>query len=212
MDADVTYGLAMSCALPALVGFWRYNKIPRAFHLFIYMMVLTMLIETIVYVNNKFPQHGSYWPLAVNIYTLLNFWVFLYFIRMSGYLAKKTMQWLFVAAIAVAVFNFIYEQNSVFKIFFYLLCYVSAIMLIICIDILSRQTTAIKYKLINNFWFWFSSFSIVYNSFTLLIFGLYFFAMFNTPKGKAIGTIHHFANMICYVFFTVAILKIPKKK
>ena len=85
-------------------------------------------------------------------------------------------------------------------------------MLYVSINILSRQTIAIKYKLINNCWFWISSFSIIYNAFTLLIFGLYFFAMFNTPKGKAIGDIQHFANLVCYVFFAVAIIKIPEKK
>ena len=174
-------------------------------------MILAVLIETIIYISIKFPQYGGYWQLAVNIYTLVNFVLFLYFTQINGYLSKKAMQWLLAFACLVCLFNYLYE-HTVLKTFFYLLCFVSAIMLYVSINILSRQTIAIKYKLINNCWFWISSFSIIYNAFTLLIFGLYFFAMFNTPKGKAIGDIQHFANLVCYVFFAVAIIKIPEKK
>jgi hypothetical protein len=211
MDAKVTYALAMSCLVPALAGIYQYKKIQRTYHPFIYMMILTVVVETIVYFA-KDSVFEAYWPLAVNLYTLVNFTLYLYFTKINGYINAGSMRWLFVTAIAVCLFNFMYEKYTVLRPFFYLLCYVSSVMLIISIDILSRQTMAIKYKMANNFWFWHSSFSIIYNAFTLLIFGLYFFAMFNTPKGKAIGTIHHYANLICYVFFAVAIFKIPKRK
>lgn len=210
MNADITYILSMSCVFPAAVGIYRYNKIERKYHSFIYMMILAVLIETIIYISIKFPKYGGFWQLAVNIYTLLNFVLFLYFTHTNGYLSKKWMQGLFVAACLVSLFNCMYE-HSFFKTFYYLLCFVSAIMLIISIDILSQQTTVIKYKLINNCWFWISSFSIIYNAFTLLIFGLYYFAI-SGAKGKAIGEIQHFANLVCYLFFAVAILKIPEKK
>jgi hypothetical protein len=211
MNADITYILAMSCVLPALTGIYRYHKIHSKYHPFIQMMILAVLIETIIYISIKFPKYGGYWQLAVNIYTFVNFALFLYFTNINGYLSKRWMQWLLAIGAVVCVFNYMYE-HTVLKTFFYLLCFVSAIMLIISIDILSRQTMVIKNKLINNCWFWISSFSIIYNAFTLLIFGLYYFAMFNTPKGKAIGEIQHFANLICYLFFAVAIIKIPEKK
>jgi hypothetical protein len=210
MNADITYMLAMSCVLPALIGIYRYNKIHSRYHPFIQMMILAVLIETIIYISIKFPKYGGYWQLAVNIYTLLNFALFLYFTQINGYLSKKAMQWLFAVACFVSLLNYMYE-HTILKTFFYLLCFVTAAMLIISIDILSRQTTEIKLKLVNNFWFWLSSSSIIYNAFTLLIFGLYFFALFSTPKGKAIGEIQHYANLVCYVFFAIAILKIPEK-
>lgn len=211
MNPDITYILSMSCALPAAAGLYRYHTISSKYHPFIYMMILAALIETIIYIHIKRPEYATFWQLAVNIYTLLNFILFLYFTNINGYLKKSWMQLLLATGLLVSIFNYLYEQ-SVFKTFFYLLCFVSAVMLLISIDILSRQTMAIKYKLVNNCWFWISTFSLIYNAFTLLIFGLYFFAMFNTPNGKAIGTIQHFANLLCYLFFTVAIVKIPEKK
>ncbi|MFT3979800.1 MAG: hypothetical protein QM687_04965 [Ferruginibacter sp.] len=211
MNPDITYMLAMSCVLPAIAGIFRYNKINSKYHPFIYMMILAVFIETTIYLSIKHPEYSAYVQLPVNIYMLLNFSLFLFFVQRNGYLGKRAMQWLLVTAGMVCIFNAVYEQ-TVFRTFFYLLCFVSAAMLIISIDILSRQTMVIKYRLANNFWFWLSSFSIIYNAFTLLIFGLYFFAIFDTPRAKAIGNIQHWANMICYIFFTVAILKIPDKK
>jgi hypothetical protein len=203
----------MGCVLPAAVGMYRYNKMDSKYHPFIYMMILTMLIETIIYSSNKFKfaGYGGFWQLAVNIYMLLNFGLFLYFTKTNGYLNKRVMQGLLVLACIVSVFNYFYE-HTVLRTFFYQLCFVSVTMLLISIDILSRQTMAIKYKLVNNFWFWFSSFSIIYNALTLLVFGLYFFAMHDSPKAKAIGVIQSFTNTICYIFFAVAMLKIPEKK
>jgi hypothetical protein len=211
MNEDISFLLAMVCILPAATGIYRFKKIDSRYHSFIYMMILVVLLETIIYIGVKFPEFGKFSRVSINIYMLLNLSLFLYFVNQNNYLGKKTMQFLMSLALLIALFNYIHE-GSFIKTFYYLLCFVSAVMLMISIDILSRQTMAIKYKLVNNCWFWISSFSIIYNAFTLLIFGLYYFAMFNTPKGKAIGEIQHIANLVCYVFFAMAILKIPEKK
>lgn len=210
MNADITYLMAMSCVLPAAAGIYKYKGINSRYHPFIYMMILDVVVETIYYLAFKFPELGRFPQVTVNIYMVLNFGLFLYFVYINDYLSKKAMQLFVAIALLFGVFNYIY-LGTIYAPFFYLLCYVSAIMLIISIDILSRQIMAIKEKLTDNFWFWVSSFSILYNAFTLLIFGLYIFAMFDTPNGKAIGIIQHFVNVACYVFFAVAIYRIPEK-
>lgn len=211
MSADIKYILAMCCVLPAIAGIYRYNKIDSKYHPFIYMMVLTAVTETIIYLSQKFPAFRYFPSVTANIYMLANFSLFLYFVNINGYLNKKGMQFFFAVATLVCVINYIY-LHTFFLAFYYLLCYVSACMLVLSIEILSRQTMAIKHKLVNNFWFWFSSFSIIYNAFTLLTFGLYVFAINDTAKGKAIGALQIFSNTVCYIFFIVAMLKIPKKK
>lgn len=210
MNTDIKYMLAMSCVLPALIGIFRYNKIHCKYHPFIYMMILTALIETIYYSAYKFPQLGMLPKLAVNTYMLVNFALFLYFVYLNNYISKRLLQWLLAVACLVCIFNYAY-LGTFLQAFSYLLCYVSAVMLIISIDILSRQIMATKEKLVNNFWTWVSSFSIIYNAFTLLIYSQLFFAVTNKQYINPIANIHHFANLICYVFFAVAMLKIPKK-
>jgi hypothetical protein len=210
MNEDISYYMAMTCVLPAATGIYKYKKIDKKYHPFILMMLLDVVVETIIYLSVKYPGLAMVSRLAVNLYMLLNFGLFLYFVHINSYLTKKTMQLLIIIAVLIGIFNSLYN-GTLFTPFFYLLCFVCAVMLIISIDILSRQIMEIKFKLVNNFWFWVSSFSILYNSFTLLIFGLYVFAMSETPNGKAIGSIQHFVNVACYVFFAVAIFRIPEK-
>lgn len=209
MSEEVTYVLAMTCLLPAIAGIWRYKKMHPEFRPLVYMMVFAVLLETVLYVAKKY-GYIIYALPVVNLYMLLNLSFFLYFVKINRYINEKMMRGLLVTALAVLMFNYIHEEYNMLKVYYYLMCFVSLVMLAIVINILSRQTMVVKYKLVNNFWFWFSSFSIIYNAFTLLIFGLYFFAMSDSPKGKAIGVIHHFVNAACYLFFTLAIFKIPQ--
>ena len=211
MNVDIRYLLSMSCVLPAVVGIYRYNKIDRKYHPLIYMMMLTAVIETIFYIALKFAALHIPTRFVVNIYMLVNFFLFLYFVQINNYISKRALQWLLVFAGIICLFNYIYERTFL-KAFPFLLCYVSAVMMIISIDILSRQIMVIKQKLANNFWVWVSIFSIIYNAFTLLIYSQLFFAVTNKQNVNPIANIHHFANLVCYVFFAVAIFKIPEKK
>jgi hypothetical protein len=211
MNADITYILSMSCVIPTIAGFYRFKKIDKKFHAFIYMMMLVVLLETWIYLGKQFPALGSLSRLPINIYMLLNLGLFLFFVYSNAWLSKKKMQLLLVVALAVAIFDCIY-YNSVFKLFLYLLCFVSVVMLIISIDILSKQIMEIQYKLANNFWFWFSSASVLYNAFNFLIFGVLVFSLIETKNGKSIADIQHFTNAFSYLLFAIAILKIPAKE
>jgi hypothetical protein len=201
----------MSCVLPAIAGIYRLNKIDKKFHAFIYMMILVVLLETWIYLSVYHLALGWYSRLPLNVYMLLNLGLFLAFVYANGYLNKTKVQLLIVAAFAVAIFDFV-VYNSVFKLFLYLLCFVSVVMLIISIDILSKQIMEIKYKLANNFWFWFSSASVLYNAFNFLIFGVLVFSLYETKNGKSIADIQHFTNVLSYLLFTIAIFKIPAKE
>ena len=211
MNADITYILAMSCVVPTLAGIYRFKKIDKKFHAFIYMMILVALLETWIYLGIKFPALSSLSRLPINVYMLLNLGLFLFFVYSNGWLSKIKMQLLLAAALAVAVFDCIY-YNGIFKLFLYLLCFVSVVMLIISIDILTKQIMEIKSKLANNFWFWFSSASVLYNAFNFLIFGVLVFSLYETKNGKSIADIQHFTNALSYLLFTIAIFKIPTKE
>jgi hypothetical protein len=210
MNAELTYLMAMSCSLPAGTGIARIKKIEKKYHPFIYMMALDTIIETIFYLAFKFPALGSFPKLAVNLYLLLNLGLFLYFVYLNNYLTKKWMQWLFASALLVGTANYFYT-GTLFQTLTVLFCYACLVNLIVSIDILCRQIMVLNEKLLNNFWFWFSSVYILYNAFNLLIFGQYFYALAYTENGKAIGNIQHFINVACYLFFTVMIIRIPPK-
>lgn len=212
MSKELLYLMAMSCVLPVAAGVFRFREIDSKFHPFIYMKLLDVMIETFLFVHKKVPVIGQYPYAALNLYMILNFCLFLVLVCGNNYLSTRAGKLLVLLALMIAGVNFIYNGYNFSQTFFYLLCFVSAAMLLISIDILSRQVMEIRDRLANNFWFWFSSFSILYNALNLLIFGLYFLTMFGTPGGKAIANIQHFVNVACNIFFTVAVLKIPIKR
>lgn len=204
--------MTMSGLLPLAAGIYRFKEMDKKFHPFIYMILLDVLIESFLFLQKETAFFGRHFLVWLNLYMILNFGLFLMLVCSNKYLGKKAAEVLILAAFITGVFNFVYNKNSLSEVFYYVLCFVSAAMLIISIDILSRQVMEIKEKLVNNFWFWFSSFSILYNAMNLLIFGLYFFAMYNSPNGEAIPIIQHFVNVICNIFFVVAVFKIPLRK
>ena len=211
MNADVKYILSMSCVLPALVGIYRFNKIHKKFRPFIYMMLLDTVIETIYYLASKFALVSNFSKMAVNIYILFSFALFLYLVYINGYLTKKVKQALLIAAFIIAAINYFY-LGTMFKTFTVLFCFIWSLSLIISIDILSRQIMALNEKLLNNFWFWVSSAYILYNAFNLLVYGPVFFLNPDPRNGEAIGNIQHFANAASYIFFAIAIFRIPEKR
>lgn len=200
----------MSCTIPAAAGIYRFKKTGNKFHPFVFMMLCDMAIETIYYLSIRFPAMGSFPQLAVNMYVLINFALFLYLVHINNYLGKKLMQLLFSLALLIAVINCLYA-GTLFRSFTVLFCFIWSVNLIISIDILSRQIMALNEKLFNNFWFWVSSAYILYNAFNLLVFIPVFFTTIDATNGKAIGNIQHFVNVACYLFFAIAILRIPAK-
>lgn len=198
--------IGLSCIIPAAIGLYFYKKMDTTFHPFVGMAVLTIVVEMINYLALRFPLIGKIQPIAINLYMLVNFSLYLLLLCRGGYIRRKGRVLLLIIAMMVAIFNLLYNKTVLLPLF-YLLCFVSSIMLFASIDILSKQIFTMKRKLADSFWFWFSSTAILYNAFNLLIFGIYIFAMFNTPAGKAIGNIQHFGNLACQLLFAFAMTK-----
>lgn len=200
--------IGLSCIIPAIIGIYLYRRMDKSFHPFVWMALLTLIPELLHRGALNNAGFVKPWLVSINLYMLLNFTCYLLLVYKGGYLKRKAVYIFFGGAIAVGVVNFLYNASnqSAFSPLLYLLCYVSTIMLFTAIDILSGQVLAVRVKLINNFWFWFSSTVIIYNAFNLLIFGSYVFAMSATPTGKAIGNIQHFANLACQLLFAVAMI------
>jgi hypothetical protein len=201
---------SFACLLPLLIGLIRYKKIDKKYHPFIYVMLADFTIELLLLIFNKSLFPKSYNNVAFHIYFLLYFYFSLQFCYTNKFISKKITTTLLAIALPVMLFND-WFNNWVMMFPYYFLSFMSAVMLFMYINILSKQVLAVNSKLRNNFWFWVSSFSILYHAFTLLIFGLYFFSLFNTPNGRSILEIHHYVNALSYIAFAFAILIIPAK-
>jgi hypothetical protein len=203
--------MGMTCIIPAAIGLYKYKGMDKKFHPFVAMMILTVMVEIISYIAEKNNLFQKFDRIPGNLYMLPNFVFFLYLVWKNGYLKKIPAQLFFLIALLLVVVNLICN-NSFLGPWLYALCFVSSVMLFVAVDILSKQVLSVKIKLVDNFWFWFSSTSVLYNAFNLLIFGNYSFALFGTSVGKAIGTIWHFVNIACQLLFAFAMIKTPVGK
>jgi hypothetical protein len=209
MDKNTEMILGMSCIIPCIVGIIKYTKIEKKYIFFIYIMWLDFFVEfSNIILKKVFLIKNT--TFGINTYLIINFIFFLILILQNKFIQKKIVFILIALSIIIAVGNNLYN-NSFSKFNFFVLCFVSICKLFISIHILSRQIFETYIKPLNNFWFLFSCCAIVYDAFTLLIFGLYFFSLFSTEGGRTVVYIHHFINVFCYLFFAFVILKIPKK-
>ncbi len=193
----------MSCVIPAVLGIIKLNRVNGKYYPFIFMMILDVFVELL----NFFTGNMEF----INLYLFLTFGLFLYFVNINKYLSKRWMEIFLASAIVLLAFNML--KNGVLSaLSYYEVCFISTILLFVSIDVLSSQVFSVKISLVKSFWFWFGIGSILMYGYSLLLFGLYFFTLKNTPQGKAIGDIWNFVNMLCYVFYSVAILKIPVAK
>jgi hypothetical protein len=207
MSLDLRFFITLIIAFPALVGLCKFKRVDKSFHPFIFMIWLQVFTEIINYCCKKNLLQPFVHTININFYILFNFCLYLLFIYEHKYIKKSTALYTILAALIVAILNLVFVKPI--SILFYLLSFVSVVMLLTAIDILSKQIMSTINKTKNSFWFWFSSTTIVYNAQTLLIFSIYFFALFNTAGGKAVGNIQTFINAACHIFFGIAMLNIP---
>ena len=83
--------LSLMCFLPACLGIFKYKRIEKKLHPFIFMMILDFLIEFTFNSVLKFSVTRYFNQLIVNLYMLLNFSIFLYLVFINGFISKKLM-------------------------------------------------------------------------------------------------------------------------
>ncbi len=202
--------MRFACFLPLIIGLLNIKKIDKKYYPFIFMMLADSVVELIGYILSFISSPKWFLSLCFNIYLPTYFFLSLQFVYLNKFISKKTRSILFITSLPVLLFNFWINKGE-FQFPFYYLSFISPVMLFIFINVLSMQVLAINNKLILNFWFWVSSFSILYHAFTLLIFGLYYFSLFNTPNGRSILSIHHYVNALTYIVFAFSIFLLPSK-
>jgi hypothetical protein len=210
MSSNYKEILGLACLFPSIIGLFRYKRIDRKYHQFVYIMLADSIIELFSTSFNLLMLSKKYINVGFHIYFPIYFYFSLQFFIANKFISKKIKTTLLATFLPVMLFNDWYN-NWAIMFPFYFLSFMSTVLLFIYINILSKQILAVNNKLKYNFWFWVSSFSILYHAFTLLIFGLYFFSLFDTPNGRSILEIHHYVNALSYIAFAFAILIIPAK-
>jgi hypothetical protein len=210
MTKTLQYILGFTCLIPCMVGIYKHKKIDKKYHPFIYMIVADFIIESINFLIKYVFKINLLSQLHFNFYLFIYFYLFMKLAYLNNFITKKTRNILFFVWAIVAICNTILNEsfNELYRLVF---VFSAIVALYIYTNILSVQILEVNTKITKNFWFWASSFSILYNAFLILLFNLIFFSFAKTPNGRAILNIHYYINAITYLFFAYAIYIIPEK-
>lgn len=193
--------MQMSCIIPATIGLCLFNKIPAKY----YPLCLMMIVDVVAEIYN----HGTQTKVLFNLYGFVNFVLFITFVYSNDFLSKRIFQLLILVAIICSGSIFL-KHGILAKPIYTVISLFYSIILFIAINILSKQIFAIKERLVNNFWFWFSVSCVLYYGYAMLLFGLSILDLKNTPYYQSMNNIWTFVNLAYYVLISVAIFKTTK--
>ncbi len=202
--------LGFTCLIPCIIGLYKHKKIEQKYHPFIYMVIADFLIEVInIFIKYTF-KVVFLSDLHFNLYMFISFYFFMKLAYLNNFITKKIRNILFICWGFFAICNTILNESFI-ELYRLVFVFSAIVSLYIYTNILSVQILEVNTKITKNFWFWASSFSILYNAFLILLFNLVFFSFAKTPNGRAILNIHYYINAITYLVFAYAIYIIPEK-
>jgi hypothetical protein len=210
MTKTLQHVLGLTCLIPCIIGFYKSKKIEQKYLPFIYMIIADFVIEVINLLVKYVFKFQYFSQLHFNFYLFIYFYLFMRLAYLNNFITKKTRNILFSCWGIVAICNTILN-GSFIELNRLVFGFSAIIALYIYTNILSVQILEVNIKITKNFWFWASSFSILYNAFLILLFSLVFFSFAKTPNGRVILNIHYYINAITYLFFAYAIYIIPEK-
>lgn len=207
---DPSFALAMSCAVPAAVGLYKYKQMDARFHLFVFALLLAVTTELAVEVVFRTGKSFLYYPIG-NFYYLVNVLLYHYFFsRFSQHQNKRNQ-------LAVSVFFvFCWLCNCVYAsplktLFLYTAVVYAIFILVSSVNLLSRQVFNTRIPVFKNPLFYISSGCILFNSYFLFTQTVYFTIQQEGSLANSVYFIEKYINAFTYLVFTIGVLWIPKK-
>jgi len=112
MNPVITFALAMSCTIPALIGLIRYAKIDSAFHPFIWVVVYDFITELIAGLPIILKQDENSMYAVYTFYPFISSFLYLLFFYRIHLIRSKLFVWAFplsaflvYAVVSIVVFH-----------------------------------------------------------------------------------------------------------
>ena len=203
------YFSALTCAFPAILGFFYRNRFSKSFHPFVYILILAFFTELLA-ILSEIIQLPFIKSSAYNVYIIVSYALFLYLFFLNNIFKKNTVILLFVIVLISNIIELMIlskgEMLMVSSIF------ESIIITIGCLKIISIEIFKTNRNLHQNF------LSIV--AFSTIVLSL--FDIFNSTIGYIvtlpyslkfnISIIYKTVNGLYYLVLTYAFYRLIWKK
>jgi hypothetical protein len=203
MQLSLTFLLAMSCGLPAIVGLFQYRQAEDNIKPFIYIVWLAFLTELIAKfgVTLFAPKLTG---AVYNLYIPLNFSFYLLFFYKNKIINKQKMQ-LFLAASLLVWVGCIAYKHSLQIVAMYAQMFNAIIIVLLAIELLTKQVFQFRQPLHKNLFFWFVCGCVLQSLFFILIATLLLLGTDYDALRTKMYFIYGFANALTYLIFMIAL-------
>lgn len=203
----LNFDLAISCVLPAIAALATFKKIPPSYQPFIYTIWLAVVVEIIakIYLRSALGLAIDY-----NLFFIANLILFLWFFRVNKIFSKTTCYW--ILGFAVLLHSFEIYQAGYFKMCMITSGFESVVILIGCINLLSRIILETHRSLLIDFEFIVLIATIINCSFDLLNISISWVMPLESILQNKVARIYYVVNAFSYLLIFYGILCLKWKK
>ncbi|MEO8711361.1 MAG: hypothetical protein ABI405_04510 [Parafilimonas sp.] len=216
MGETLSFILALSCGIPAVIGVFKWKNISKRYHSFIILMIVSVLSELIVGIAKLEFNFSQITPPVYNLYFAAEYFLYLVLYKDFQLFSFKTFMALVITGMLLLALDFIFlESGNSIKVLWqtiplYAEIVLSLIIFFPSIKLLSLQVFQ-KTPFITNPKNFIAIGTILIKAYTILDFS---FMLIKLPMFLSLLSynIFQFINPFCYLIFTWAILCIPRKQ
>jgi hypothetical protein len=211
MNDKTSFILAMSCALPALLGLTKYRNSAYNYRPFLLLMIIAMITELIAGIPVLVSKNYVPLRLVYAFYPTIEIFLILLFFKRNKIVAYKNFAWFVTLTVAlIYIISFLYTHTTNNTATNYCDISTTVIILILSVKMLSNEIFETKIMAFKNPKMIISFGYIFFNSFELLG---QVFLHFNSQRNIYLNIfmVYQIPNMLSYLIFTWAIIWIPTK-
>jgi hypothetical protein len=215
MDDTLRFILSLSIGFAVIIGIVRFRRIDSAYYPFIYNIIVALLVEILNRILTV-RGHPSAFMLLLNIFSYIDFFLFLWLFHNWGLFNRKKSTFIAIAG----TFFIIWLLNNILvtgfikhNLYFFILY--SFALIFFSVNTFNKAVVHERSSIFRNPKFWICLGIIIFYSFFIVTVstGLSLF-MHNVSVEfrRGLQAISVFSNLLVNLLYAVAVLWIPRKK
>lgn len=199
---------AFSIALAAILGIFRYRKVDRVFHPFIYLCWVAFATEIITRIY-FYPRALT--AYSANVYSIAEFSLILWLMWRWRVIGRTAFWWINLILLLLWCTEFLlFDRFEAYASYFNIIY--ALVILLVSIKCLSWRLTAERGNLIRSPYLIICFSFIIYFSVATIVNAFWFYGYHGSLNfSKAVTYLHFFANSLCNINYAIAILCMPRK-
>lgn len=200
---------AFSCVLPAIIGSVKYKRMDAKFHPFVWIMYLSVITETSIYIIRQTQNYAHTYCAVANSYYIINVLLFLLFFKRLAIISKPVFICLSILSLA-NLLGFMYYFSPINSILLNATVLYDTILLALTVTLLSKQVFVFNIPFHLNTLFIIGGMFLFYTAFSVFLNIIYLLGL-KTEFNSFLFNIHRYVNLVTYLVFAWALICVPVK-